>query len=95
MKRRRTRPQPPARLGYFVAWIPGHETQADGYGQRFPGAERAAAYRHAAACAAGLIGPDAPTRVAVRDLEAPEAPPRVFSVRLEGRETIATLLEGH
>ncbi|HRE45742.1 MAG TPA: hypothetical protein PKY87_17470, partial [Terricaulis sp.] len=75
--------------------LPDHEPESAAFVLRSRGALALGAYRHAAACVAGLIARDAPTRVCVRDADAPGAPVLTFSMRLEGRETITTLLEGH
>lgn len=82
------------RLWLYRAWMPDRETEADAFTVRHRGAKAAAGYRHAVACVNGEIERAAPVRVAVRDAMTPCASIQHFELRLDGNETIATLVEG-
>jgi hypothetical protein len=81
------------RYGVFAAWLPDLETEAAAFVLRFRGPRAAAAYRHAVACINGQAPRETPVRVAVRDVQS-DAPALMLELRLEGNETIATLIEG-
>ncbi|HRO02478.1 MAG TPA: hypothetical protein PLS69_02590 [Terricaulis sp.] len=74
--------------------MPDRETEEDAFTVRLRGAKAAAGYRHAVACVNGEIERAELVRVAVRDVMTPGAPIQLFELRLDGNETVATLIEG-